>query len=195
MILPPPLPALQAPRSEPVLVEIAKSGFEMKGTPFSRARLSLDVAGFRKAMAAAPRAGETRMAQALRLLREGKVRFHIWQEWEIAVSGTRRKEFNLTVVNGVWPGGVPAPLAADLKRYLVYVERDVDMGQHWQFDGGGGRPMRARYNEEPWIELGKGPMTALIVGLYLEGAPNVPGTRADFREGLQFLLNPAPAPR
>ncbi len=195
MSLPPSPPPLLAARTEAALVEIARSGFDMKGTPFSRARLSLDVVGLRKAMAAPPRAGEDRMAQALRLLREGKVRFHVWQDWEIAVSGARRKEFNLLVVKGVWPKGVPAAMNADLTRYLAYVERDVDMGQHWQFDGGGGRPLRGRYNDEPWIELGRGPMTALIVGLYLEGPASVPGTRGEFREGLQFLLNPPPAPR
>ncbi|MBI3129916.1 MAG: hypothetical protein HYZ13_01025 [Acidobacteria bacterium] len=166
----------------------------MEGTPFSRARLSLDVAGFRRAMAGPGRPGETGMAKALRLLREGRVRFHIWQEWEIAVSGARRKEFNLLVVKGVWPRNVPKAMKPDLERYLKFAERDADIGQHWQFDGGGGRPLRARYNDDPWIELGRGSMTALIVGLYFEGPDTVPGTRRDFREALQFLLSPRPEP-
>ena len=194
MMLPPPPPPLQAPRHEPALVEIARSGFEMEGTPFSRARLSLDVAGFRRAMAGPDRPGEDRMDKALRVVREGRVRFHIWQEWEVAVSGTRREEFNLLVVNGVWPGGLPRAMKPGLERYLKFANRDVDVGQHWQFDGGGGRPLRARYDDEPWKELGRGPMTAFIVGMYLEGAATVPGTRADFREGLQFLLAPPSTP-
>ncbi len=166
----------------------------MKGTPFSRARLSLDVPGFRRAMAGPGRPGEDSMAKALRVLREGKVRFHIWQGWEIAVSGTRRREFNLQVMAGVWPQGVPAGMKKDLERYLAYVERDGDIGQHWEFKGGGGRPLRGRYNDEPWAELGRGAMTALIVGVYFEGGDTVPGTRVDFREGLRFLFTP-PAPR
>ncbi len=188
MIPLPPAPALVSPQAEPALVEIARSGFDMKGTPFSRARLSLDVAGFRRAMAGPSRPGEDPMAKALRVLREGKVRFHIWQGWEIAVSGTRRREFNLQVVGGVWPQGVPATMKKDLERYLTYVERDGDIGQHWEFNGGGGRPLRGRYNDEPWAELGRGAMTALIVGLYFEGGETVPGTRVDFRDGLRFLF-------
>ena len=194
MTFPPPPPALQAPRPEAALVEVARSGFEMKGTPFSRARFSLDVVGFRRAMAGPGRSGEGPMAKALRVLREGKVRFHIWQGWEIAVSGTRRKEFNRLVMEGVWPEGLPAALKAVQDRYLAHVDRDVDIGQHWQFEGGGGRPLRGRYNEEPWVELGRGPMTALIVGLYFEGPTTVPGTRGDFREGLQFLITSPPRP-
>lgn len=69
-MLPPPPPPILAQRAEPVLVEIGRSGFEMQGTPFSRARLSLDVAGFRRAMAGPSRPGEEGMAKALRLLRE-----------------------------------------------------------------------------------------------------------------------------
>ncbi|HJW33909.1 MAG TPA: hypothetical protein VJ505_11135 [Holophagaceae bacterium] len=194
MIPLPPAPALVAPQAEPALVEIARSGFDMKGTPFSRARLSLDVAGFRKAMAAPGRPGEDPMAKALRVLREGQVRFHIWQGWEIAVSGSRRREFNLQVVGGVWPQGVPPAMQRDLGRYLAYVTRDADIGQHWEFRGGGGRPLRGRYNDEPWTDLGRGAMTALIVGLYFEGGEAVPGTRVDFREGLRFLITP-PAQR
>ncbi|HJV22787.1 MAG TPA: hypothetical protein VJ570_08820 [Holophagaceae bacterium] len=188
-MIPAPPALVLAPR-EPVLVEIARSGFEMKGTPFSRARLSLDVPGFRRAMAGPGLPGEDDMAKALRVLREGKVRFRIWQGWEIAVSGRRRREFNLIVVNGLWPKGVPAAMQPSLQRFLALVDRDVDIGQQWEFEGGGGRSLRGRYNEEPWVELGRGPMTALFVGLYFEGPGTLPGTRVDFREGLHFLLEP-----
>jgi hypothetical protein len=131
------------------------------------------------------------MAKALRVLREGKVRFHIWQGWEIAVSGSRRREFNLQVAQGVWPQGIPPEMKRDMDRYLAYVERDADIGQSWEFRGGGG-PLRGRYDQEPWKDLGRGPMTALIVGLYFEGPDTVPGTRGDFREGLKFLMAPPP---
>ncbi|HJV89897.1 MAG TPA: hypothetical protein VJ623_06305 [Holophagaceae bacterium] len=183
-------PALASVPQEPVLVEIARSGFEMKGTPFSRARVSLDVQAFRRAMAGPGLPGEEPMAKALRVLREGRVPFRIWQGWEIAVSGRRRREFNLIVVNGLWPKGVPSDMKPALKRFLAFVDRDVDIGQHWDFEGGGGRPLRGRYNEEPWVELGRGPMMALFIGLYFEGPGTLPGTRVDFREGLRFLLEP-----
>ena len=191
--MPAPPPALvQAPRAEPVLVEIARSGFEMKGTPFSRARLSLDVQAFRRAMAGPGRPGEDRMTKALRVLREGQVPFHIAQGWEIAVSGKRRREFNQLVVDGVWPKGIPSSMKGAFERYMAHSARSVDPGEFWEFEGGGGRPVRGHYDDEDWQTLGGGPMVTLVVGLYLDGPDTVPGTRVEFRAGLKRFLEAPP---
>ncbi len=186
----PPAETLQIPRDSR-LQEVARSGFEMKGTPFSRARLEVDGAALRSAMAATGRPGEAHVDKALRLIREGKVRFHIFQTWEVSVSGARRKEFNLIILNGNWPQGVPAELRPTVDRYLQYVTRDVDQGMHWEFEGGGGRPLRGRYNEEPWVTLGGTPMVRLLTAMYLEGPDTLPGTRVDFRAGLKAFLERA----
>lgn len=186
MPLPQP-PALRAPQ-DAGLVEVARSGFEMKGTPFSRARLALAPAALRAAQAASGRAGETQVDLAIRLIREGKVRFRIFQSWETSVSGNRRKEFNLIIINGNWPQGVPAAMRPSVERYLQHANRDVDPGMHWEFEGGGGRPVRSRYNNEPWVTLGGATMVRLITALYLEGPDALPGTRVDFRAGLKAFL-------
>jgi hypothetical protein len=186
----PPIAAVQEAR-DLRLQEVARSGFEMKGTPFSRARLEVDGAALRSALAATGRPGEVHLDRALRLIREGKVRFRIFQSWETSVSGARRKEFNLIIINGNWPQGVPPELKPAVDRYLQYVTRDVDQGMHWEFEGGGGRPLRARYNDEPWVTLGGPPMVRLVAAMYLEGADTLPGTRADFRAGLKAFLERA----
>lgn len=184
-------PGVQAPPAPP-LREIARSGFEMKGTPFSRARLAVDPVALRRAMALPGRPGEAPLDRALRLFREGKVPFHIFQSWEISVSGARRKEFNLQVLNGNFPGGVPSELRPAVERYLNFVTRDVDQGMHWEFEGGGGRPVRSRYNGERWVTLGDGPMFRLLAAMYLDGPDTLPGTRVDFRAGLKALLERTP---
>lgn len=169
------------------LVEVAESTFRMQGETYSLARFEVDAEGLRKAVAHGP-AGEDALARALRALREGQVRFRIHQTWTVSASAKRRREFNDLVVKGVWPEGLPRALQTPVARFLDHGTRAVEPGEFWEFEGGGGQPLRGHYNDEPWKVLGSHPMVAVVVGMYLGGPDALPGTRVEFRAGLKRFL-------
>jgi hypothetical protein len=173
------------------LLPVGESTFRMQGLTYSQARLEVDAEALRHAVARGP-GDEAPLAKALRALREGQVRFRVHQSWTVSVSGKRRREFNQLVVDGVWPKGIPSAMKGALARYMAHSERAVDPGEFWEFEGGGGRPIRSHYDDEEWKALGGGPMVTLIVGLYLEGPDTVPGTRVEFRAGLKRFLEAPP---
>lgn len=163
---------------------VARSVYQVQGAVYSEARLEIDESAFKRALGTRP-SGSDLLPAAIAALRDGRVRFRVHQMWMLPISAKRRRELNQLVVEGVWPQGIPTSMAKALDRYLAFATRVVEPGQSWEFEGGGGQPVRGRYGDEPWTVFGKGPSVALIVGLYIDGAPTVPGTRKDFQRGLR----------
>lgn len=171
----------------PFYVEVARSGFEMKGEVFSLAILEVDQAALRRVVAQATVPSEEPLYRVLRGMKEGRIRFRIRQSWEVDVSGAQRRSFNEQVAGEIWRP-LPPALKAPLDRFLAWSDRSVNLGQFWEHEALGGGRMRSRYLEERWREWADPQMAALFVGLYLEGPDSTAGTRQDFRRGLAAYL-------